>query len=368
MIYPPARGVGSMTMRRIRVAFDGGEHLHFGGLLAAARAAPSADVVGMAMADDELRQWFSGAHPEVPAFADADELYESVGPEAVITCADNARGAEAVARAAARGVHVMKEKPMAATLALAEEMATTAARCGVRLMINWPINWNPALHHAKRLVDEGAIGRVWQVHHRSAHGGPPADYERLGPVARVGWGWLIEREQNGAGAAIDYCGYGAVLSRWLMGQPSRVIGMGGRYVKEFFTVEDNAVMLLGYPRGHSVIEASWTQPALAAPAPIRIYGEDGEIAITGKSELRLANRGAAGELVSTEAETIIADPLPAHYVSAPEYFCYCLLHDLPFEGIVTTTLSRDAQEVLEAGLLSMANGTEVGLPLTSFLA
>jgi predicted dehydrogenase len=336
-------------------------------LLKAALAAPSAEVVGIAIADDELRQWFARAHPDVPAFATSDELYETVSPEAIITCADNARSVEVVANAAARGVHVMKEKPMAASLVLAEQMATTAARHGVHLMINWPNNWYPALHHAKRLVDEGVIGRVWQVHHRSAHGGPPPNFAYLGPVARVGWGWLIERDQNGAGAAIDYCCYGAVLSRWLMGQPSRVSGMGGRYVKEFFTVDDNAIMLLGYPRGHSVVEASWTQPASAAPVPTQIYGEAGAIAIISPTELRLANRGAAGELVSTEAEAITADRLPDHFVSAPEYFCYCLLHDLPFTGMVSAAASRDAQEILEAGLRSMASGQVIGLPLNPYL-
>jgi len=357
-----------MTKQRIRLAFVGGEHLHFEGLLRAALAAPSAEVVGFAIADDELRQWFVAAYSGVAAFAAADELYERAAPEAIITCADNARAVEVTAEAAARGVQVMKEKPMAASLALAEQMAATAARAGIRLMINWPHNWWPSLHHAKRLVDDGAIGRAWQVHHRSAHGGPPPDFLTRGPVSRVGWGWLIERAQNGAGAAIDYCGYGAVLSRWLLGQPSRVSGMGGRYAKEFFTVDDNAVMLLGYPRGHSVIEASWTQPAVAAPVPAQIYGENGAIAITSQTELRLANRGSAGELVSTAAETITAEPLPDHFISGPEYFCSRLLQDLPFDGMVSVAASRDAQEILEAGLLSMATGQEVGLPLKSFLA
>jgi predicted dehydrogenase len=357
-----------MTNRKVRLAFDGGEHLHFNGLLRSALEAPSAEVVGMAIADGELRQWFADAYSGVPAYATSEELYDKAKPEAIITCADNERAAVVVAGAAARGVHVMEEKPRAASLALAGEMATTAARQGIRLMVNWPHNWSPAIHHAKRLIDEGAIGRVWQVHHRAGHGGPPPDYLHGGPIARVGWGWLIERAQNGGGAAIDFCSYGAVLSRWVMGQPSRVVAMGGRYAKEFFTVEDNAIMVLGYPRGHSVCEATWTQPAVAAPVPTQFYGEEGTIALISRTELRLANRGSAGELSSTAAETITADPLPEHYVSGPEYFAYSMLHDLPFSGMVSVAASRDAQEILEAGMMSMRDGKEVGLPLKSFAA
>jgi predicted dehydrogenase len=357
-----------MSEHKVRLAFVGGEHLHFGGLLKAALASETVKFAGAAIADDELRAHFEQQYSGLETFATADELYERAKPHAIITCADNLRAVDVIADAAERGVHVMKEKPMAASLALAERMAATAARRNVRLMINWPNNWSPALHHAKRLVDEGRIGNVWQVHHRAGHGGPPRDYETRGPVARVGWGWLIERETNGGGASIDFCSYGAVMSRWIMGQPSRVIALGGRYSKDFFTVDDNAVMILGYPHGHSVCEATWTQPATPVAAPAMIYGDDGTIALTGQEELMIANRGGPGELSSHDAERIAAPALPRHFTSAPDYFTHCLLHDQPFEGMVTPELSRDAQEILEAGMASIARGREVGLPLKAFLA
>lgn len=357
-----------MADRRIRLGFVGAEHLHFGGLLKSALACPTAEVVGFTSIDPELQSHFSAMYPDVPTFGSAVELYDQGDPEAIITCADNLRALDVVTEAAERGVHVMKEKPMAATLAVAERMAATAARHGVRLMINWPSNWSPAMHHAKAIVDEGRIGRVWQIHHRAGHGGPPGDFAEKGPVSRVGWGWLIDRETNGGGAAVDFCSYGAVMSRWFMGQPSRVSGMGGRYSKEFFTVEDNAIMILGYPGGHSVCEGTWTQPAVAARVPAMIYGTEGAIALTGQTELTLANRGQSGELSSTDTETITAAAMPDHFASAPAYFTHCLLHDEPFQGIVSPELSRDAQEILEAGLASMAQGKEVGLPLTSYLA
>ena len=83
--------------------------------------------------------------------------------------------------------------------------------------------------------------------------------------------------------------------------------------------------------------------------------------------MRLANLGAAGERVSTEAKAVTAQPLPAHYRSGPDYFTYCLLHDLPFEGLVSGLVSRDTQEILDAGLRSMATGRQVCLPLATFV-
>src|SRR5271154_6757945 len=100
----------AQAREQIRLGFVGGEHLHFRGLLDFALTSPTAEVVGIAVADDELRAHFEHLHPEVPAFGNSEEFYEKAQPEAIITCADNRRAGEVVVEAAERGVHVMKEK------------------------------------------------------------------------------------------------------------------------------------------------------------------------------------------------------------------------------------------------------------------
>lgn len=354
---------------KIRLGFVGGDHLHFNDLLKNAYASPTAEVVGAVIGDDELRAWFDEQYPDLRTFDNEEEFYAVADPTAIVTCANNRDALDVVEGAAMRGVHIMKEKPMAASLAIAEAMATTAAKYGVRLMVNWPNNWSPALHHLKTLCDEGAIGKVWQIQHRAGHGGPPQDYLTNSPIGRVGWGWLVDRDLNGAGAAVDFCSYGAALSRWIMGQPSKVTGVGGRYSKSFFTVEDNAVMILSYPKGHTITEGTWTQPAVPVRIPPMVYGDGGAIAVLSNTELKIATKGIPGQHqgLPIEGETITAPELPSHYRNGIDYFTYCLLHDEPFTGIVSAEMSRDTQEILEAGLQSMASGGEVSLPLPSFL-
>ncbi len=354
-----------MSERRIRLGIVSAAHLHTEGLLRAALEAPEAEVVGLAEPDDELRNWLGGRLSGLTTYRSAEELYDKGRPEAIITCADNRSAADVVAEAAARGVHVMKEKPMAADLEVADRMATTCARRGVRLMINWPTNWQPALHHAKKLVDDGAIGQVWQTHNRAGHGGPPKDYASRTPRDRVGWAWLVEREANGGGAFVDFCSYGAAISRWFMGQPTRVLALGGRYSKDWFTVEDNAILIMGYARGHSVAEGTWTQPATPVRTPLMIYGTEGTIAVTGGSELSLAVRSAGGP---AEPQVIQAPARPDHFRSGPAHFVHQLISGEPFQGLVSLEVSRDSQEILEAGIESMATGSEIGLPLKSFLS
>jgi hypothetical protein len=49
------------------------------------------------------------------------------------------------------------------------------------------------------------------------------------------------------------------------------------------------------------------------------------------------------------------------------YFVHQLLTDEPFAGLVSLKVSRDAQEILQAGIQSLASGAEVGLPLKAYL-
>ena len=64
--------------------------------------------------------------------------------------------------AIAAGKHVWCEKPMALTLAQAEEMADAARAKGVVTMVGYNYIHNPAFTHARRLIAEGAIGRPVQ--------------------------------------------------------------------------------------------------------------------------------------------------------------------------------------------------------------
>jgi predicted dehydrogenase len=145
-------------------------------------------------------------------FDDYSNMLDAVELDAVYVFSDNLRGAELTDMAAARGLHVMVEKPMAATYANAARMRGAAYTAGVQLMINWPIMWWPTVQHALNLIAAGRIGSVWQVNYRAAHAGP----RELG-CSPFFCEWLYDPRRNGAGALMDYCCYGAALTCALLG-------------------------------------------------------------------------------------------------------------------------------------------------------
>jgi predicted dehydrogenase len=70
----------------------------------------------------------------------------------------------ALTRAAAgRGVHVICQKPMAPTWEECVGMVEACEAAGVRLLVHENWRWQPWYREAKRLIDVGALGRVFQL-------------------------------------------------------------------------------------------------------------------------------------------------------------------------------------------------------------
>ena len=68
-----------------------------------------------------------------------------------------------VAVAAARGKHVLVEKPMAITLAECEAMVRAARDAGIKLLVGHSHSFNAPIRHAHAIIDGGSVGRVRMI-------------------------------------------------------------------------------------------------------------------------------------------------------------------------------------------------------------
>ena len=112
--------------------------------------------------------------------------------------------------AIAAGKHVWCEKPMALTLAQAEEMAQAAQRAGVVTMVGYNYVKNPAFTHARRLVQDGTIGRVFQF-----RGWVDEDYQADPDLP---WTWRARIAEAGLGALGDIGSHLVSFAQGLMGE------------------------------------------------------------------------------------------------------------------------------------------------------
>lgn len=142
------------------------------------RAAAMADQFGFARATDDWRSLAADPAVDIVSITTPNGLHRPMAEAAI-----------------AAGKHVWCEKPMGLTLADAEAMAAAAKAAGGVTMVGYNYLRNPAFQHAKRLVEEGRIGRVFHV-----RGWVDEDYQA---DETLPWTWRSRLSEAGLGALGD---------------------------------------------------------------------------------------------------------------------------------------------------------------------
>ncbi|RKN80474.1 Gfo/Idh/MocA family protein [Paenibacillus ginsengarvi] len=126
--------------------------------------------------------------------------------------------------AAKAGKHLFCEKPLALTLADAKEMLAAAEAAGVKHMVGFNYRFAPAVQLAKKLIDDGRLGRIY--HFRAAF---LQDWILDPDFPLV---WRLDRNVAGSGAHGDLGAHLIDMGRFLVGEMTEVVGMSETFIKE----------------------------------------------------------------------------------------------------------------------------------------
>lgn len=301
------------------------------------------DKLGVAKAYDDYREMLAKEHLDI-----------------VIVTSENAKHAEIVEACAAAGASVCIEKPMSASYSDALRMARACEAAGTTLLVNWPLTWSPSARKAKALIDEGVIGRVLEIKWRAGHTGP------LGPsAAHAGVSETAEgmtgpergatwwhQSAPGGGAMLDFCCYGAMVSRWYIGEQAvAALGMKANLASHWGDAEDNGVILIRFPNAMALLEGSWTTFDHGVPSGPIIYGTTGTLVVDsrdGKPVVRL-ERG--------HGQTTIYDcePLPEGRGDVAQEYVHHLETGEPLHPSLEMYLNLEIMAILDAGVRSAAS-------------
>lgn len=126
--------------------------------------------------------------------------------------------------AAEAGKHVFLEKPFSLTVAEARRMVDAVEKAGVVHYVNHNYRRAPAVRLAKRLIDDGFLGRLF--HWRSAY---LQDWivDPNFPLT-----WHLRSETAGYGAHGDLGSHSVDLARYLMGDIKAVTGLMANFITE----------------------------------------------------------------------------------------------------------------------------------------
>jgi predicted dehydrogenase len=345
------------------------DHLHMGDNLRAVFEHPDAQIVGLCDEEPErMREAIENFN--VPAncvYTQFERCLQETEPDIVLLCPATAHHGEWTKKIAPWGVHLIMEKPFAASLAEADEMIGAMAETGKELLINWPLAWYPSHRTTKRLVDEGAIGQLLEVHYYDGNRGPlwhTAD-KRICTVQDVirekPNSWFYQRACGG-GSLQDYLGYGATLGTWFMqGQkPLEVTCMVDQPTG--LEVDEHSVTIARYSTGLSKFETRWgtfTDPWTHQPQPrcgFVVVGSEGTIASWDYANTLSVQTGQ-----HPEGQEIPVDTLPLAEQNPVAHLIDCLHNNTSLTGPVSPQLSRIGQQIVDSAVQSAAEKRTVSL-------
>jgi glucose-fructose oxidoreductase len=354
-------------MAAIRVAGINFEHFHMGDLLRMVHEHPSAELVGIC---DEQPERMQGAIANfaIPAehvFADPHACLAATMPDLVILCPAAARHGEFVELVAPYGVHIIVEKPMAATLAEADRMLAAMAASGKQLAINWPLAWYPPHVTSKRLIDAGAIGDVIEVHYYDGNRGPlwhTADKLEQTPTTAMKAASWFYRAAQGGGSLLDYLGYGTTLGTWFMNGRAPLEVTAVVDSTEGLEVDEHSITIARYAHGLSKFETRWgtfTDPWTLQPQPkcgFVIVGSEGTISSYDfEATVRLQTRA------NPAGEALPVDVLEPPYQNPIQYMIDRIVSGRPVEGPLSPAICRIGQQIVDSAVLSARERRTVAL-------
>ena len=174
--------------------------------------------------------------------------------------------------AAKKGLPVLMEKPMAATLDDAIAMGRIIKKSGILFMMEYPMRYSPPLVKLRELIDSGVVGPVLSMNAELQTGWNPPEGH---------WAW---DPTNGNGLLNEAIIHLYDSANFICGNPVEVYAVGRHYFGQT-QLEDSAVLTIKYENGSVAVlngGGLGTNAMAAEPMSMHVFGEKGEAIVTGR--------------------------------------------------------------------------------------
>jgi predicted dehydrogenase len=343
-------GMGTLpaAAQEYKIAVIGLLHGHVWGHLPDMAKGKTVKLVGIAETVPELvAEAKRVAGDDVPIYSDYKKMLDERKPDMVWSFVENNRHREIVEACAPRKIHVIFEKPLAASYKDALAIRELARKYGIQVMCNYQMAWWPSNYAAKKAVDAGSVGKVWRLRGIVGHGGPGST-----GTGKYFFDWLTDPVKNGAGALMDFGCYNALWALWYLGPPETVYAEVTHLRPETFPkVEDSSTLMLHWKNAEGVFEGSWDLPR--SFQDLEVFGLDGSVYMTQQKV----------ELRKRQTTEVAREPLPPERADPIAFMVDAIAGKKAIEGMTALDINVGVVEIIEAAKESVRTGRAVKLPL-----
>ena len=282
-----------------------------------------------------------------------DDLLARRDVDVVCVCVPSGLHAEVGVRAAKAGKHLVVEKPVDVTLEAADRLLAAARQAGVTLTVMSQHRFDPGVTELKRLIDDGALGRLVLGEASTKWHRTQAYYD----AAAWRGTWAMD-----GGALLNQGVHYVDLLRWCMGPAVEVTAVCTTQAHDI-EVEDTALAIVRFASGAVGTISATTAAYPGFPQKLEITGTEGTVTVEDGQLIRRALRGTMDAAQApVPAQGASADPAALDAaVHAAQLADLLAAADEDREPAVSGQDGRDALEIVRAVYESSRTGRPVRL-------
>lgn len=226
----------------------------------------------------ESRAKEAGEKWGVPWFTSQEQMLKEVDCDVVSIATPSGMHPAHGVVAARAGKHVISEKPMAISLAAADELVKACDDAGVHLFVVKQNRLNTTVHMVKRALDKGRFGRLYMAN-ATVRWARPQEYYDQAP-------WRGTWEFDG-GAFMNQASHYVDLMQWFVGPVESVMAKTATMARRI-EAEDSGAAVLKFRNGAiGVMEVTMLTFPKNYEGSITLLGEKGTVRIGGTAVNRI---------------------------------------------------------------------------------
>ncbi len=297
----------------------------------------------------------------IKRYTDYKQMIAEVQPELVSIATESGNHAEIALFCIDNGVNLIIEKPMAMSIADADEIIKRSDEKGVVVSACHQNRFNVAIQELRKAVEAGRFGKL-------SHGSIHVRWNRnQGYYDQAPWRGTWAED---GGALMNQCIHGIDLLRWMMGDEiEEIYGVTRQQFHNYLEAEDVGMAVIKFKNGAiGTIEGTTNVYPKNLEETLYIFGENGTVKIGGTSTNNIDVWNFADETEEDQANKGLEEQTSNVYGNGHTSLFADVMDAIKTgrKPYIDAVAGRNALEVVLSIYKSQKTGQPVKFPLTDF--